>query len=288
MEGWLLFFVLALVIAGAGFVQSSLGFGYAVTALSILPFFVDVRFANIVVSLSVLVPLAVAVWTYRSGLDWRLLAWCLSGALLGMPIGLLVFATLDADWLVRSTGLVILLIVLDSFRLREETLPRPISRLWTVAAGVASGMLVGSVGMGGPPVAAYAARQAWSAARFKAFLISFLLILAGLRACSLAATGWIDGRVLSYSLGVVPFGLAGGYLGTLASRRIDGLRIRRTAMVLLLFLSAGMILRGHPHSMPSADPPGNGSKRRTVFETAEKYRTCDLGYIRHTPDAISQ
>jgi len=281
MEGWLLFLVLALVIAGAGFVQSSLGFGYAVVALSILPFFVDVRFANLVVSLSVLVPLAAAVWTYRTGLDWRLLAWCLSGALLGLPIGLLVFVTLDADWLVRGTGLVILLIVLDSFRQQGEPSPRPISPLWTVAAGAASGMLVGAVGMGGPPVVAYAARQAWSAVRFKAFLISFLLILAGLRACSLAATGWIDGRVLWYSLAVVPFGLAGGHLGTLASRRIDGLRIRRTAMVLLLFLSAGMILRGHPRSMASADSSGNGGQHGAVSEATPGHPTRNLGYTWH-------
>ena len=277
MEGCLLLIVLALVVAGAGFVQSSMGFGYAVTALAILPFFVDVRFANIIVSLSILVPLAAAVWTYRSGLDCRLLALCLSGALLGLPLGFLVFITVDADWLVRGTGLVILLIVLDSFRVRGEPSPRPTSRLWLVVAGAASGMLVGSVGMGGPPVAAYAARQAWSAVRFKAFLISFSLMLAVLRACSLAATGWIDSRVLLYSLAVVPFGLAGNYLGALASRNIDGLRIRRTAMVLLLFLAAGMLIHGHPRNMPAANLSDNRGPRGEISETAER----GFGYTWH-------
>ena len=74
MEGWSLLILLAVVIVGSGFVQSSMGFGYAVVALAILPFFVDVRLANIVVSLSILVPLTSAVWTYRRGLDWRVLS----------------------------------------------------------------------------------------------------------------------------------------------------------------------------------------------------------------------
>ena len=135
--------------------------------------------------------------------------------------------------------------------------------------------------MGGPPVVVYAARQAWPAMRFKAFLIGFLLILAALRACSLAATGWIDGRALVYSLAVVPFGLAGGHLGTLASRRIDGLRIRRTAMALLLFLSAGMILRGHPRNMSSADSSGNGGQRAAVSEATQGHKARNFGYTWH-------
>ena len=251
MEGWFLLVVLALVIAGSGFVQSSMGFGYAIVALGILPFFVDVRLANIVVSLSVLVPLTFAMWTYRHGLDWRVLRWCLSGAALGLPVGFFVFTTFDADWLVRSTGFMVFLIAVDSLFMRRDVSAQAASPLWGVTAGVAGGILAGSLGMGGPPIAAYAARQHWSAAQFKAFLASFFLIIAVLRALGLVATGWVDQTVVFYSVAAVPFGLAGGYLGVLASRNIDVRHVRRTAMVVLLFLSVGMIFRGRPHERPA-------------------------------------
>ncbi len=251
MEGWY-FLAVAIVIAGSAFIQSSIGFGYAVVALAVLPFFVEVRQANIVVSLSILVPLTSALWMYRRGLDWRMMFWCLGGAVFGLPVGFYVFSAFEEDWLIRGTGLVIFLVAVDGFRTRRDRPDKATSPVWSVAAGAASGLLAGSVGVGGPPVAAYAARQDWSATRFKAFVISFSLMLSLLKAFGLFAGGWINQTILLYSVAVVPFGLAGGYLGAVVSRNIDGRLVRRLAMVMLLILSVGMIIRGQPQRSPSA------------------------------------
>ena len=101
--------------------------------------------------------------------------------------------------------------------------------------------------MGGPPVAAFAARQtSWTAVQFKGFLLSFLFVNALLRLVGLAVTGWIDTRTLGYAGIVIPFALLGNYLGAFCSRNIDAGRLRRVAMGILIFLAAGMIIRGRP------------------------------------------
>ncbi len=264
-ENWPLFFLIALAITGSGFVQSSLGFGYAIVALGILPYFFDIRQANVIVSLTILVPLVFSTWAYRRGLEWPTLLWCLGGAAIGLPMGLFVFSTIDSRWLVRGTGFAILLLALDGLFLssRNSSGKAP-SFLWTTFAGAASGLLAGAVGVGGPPVVAYASRHPWSPNQIKAFLLSFSLMLSLLRVFGLAMTGWIDEKGIFYSAIALPFGLIGGYLGTRFSRKIDALQFRRITMAVLLLLSIGML---------TGNPPRNDSQKgkNAIFSSASTH-----------------
>ncbi len=257
MDNWTLFITIAVVITAAGFVQSAMGFGYAIVALAILPLVIDIRMANIVVSLSVILPLGAAVWAYRHEIDWPTIAWCLTGSVVGLAFGLIVFSTIDATWLMRATGGVIFLLALDGLRTRRDTeTQRQFSHGWSAVAGAAGGVLSGSIGMGGPPIVAFAARQTWSPVRVKAFLTSVALILSVLKGVGLAATGWVDQAVLFYSGASIPFGLAGSHLGVVASRNMNPQLFRKITMLVLLLLSIGMIVRGQPNG-PGIDKAQN-------------------------------
>ena len=244
---WILF---ALIITGSGFVQSSMGFGYAVVALALLPYFIDVRTANLIVSISGLVPLAFGLWAYRLGLDWRGLGHCLAGAAIGLPIGLLVFVYVEADWLMQGTGIVILLTALhDLFTWSRRHAATSISQAWSTVAGTVSGFLAGAVGIGGPPIAAYAVRQSWSPEQSKAFVISFMMTLSLLKAFSLVAAGLIGNKVWMLAAVAVPFGYVGSRLGIVASRKINVDCFRRRTLVMLVLVSFGMIVRGNPSEL---------------------------------------
>ncbi len=254
MDGWVFIWVLfALIITGSGFVQSAMGFGFGIVALAFLPYFMDVRMANIVISLSVLAPLAAGTWTYRSMLDWRMLLYCMAGATAGLPIGLAVFVYVDASWLVRGTGAAILLMAVHGLVMGKGQVISTASGRWSAIAGAASGFLAGAVGIGGPPIVAYAVRQPWSPSQFKAFVISFLLTLALLKNVSLAVAGLINSRILLLAAIAVPFGYLGSQLGISASRKINSDHFRRMTLVLLAFASFGMIVCGSPsHQLSSA------------------------------------
>jgi len=251
MDGWILIgLMVALVITGSGFVQGAMGFGYAIVALAVLPFYLDVRLANLVVSLSAVAPLVLAMWSYRQGLDWPMLAACLLGAMVGLPLGLVVFTSVDAHWLLRATGLAILFFSIQGLRTQRQEAARRSTPWGSALAGAASGFLSGSVGIDGPPVAVYAAGQPWPPERFKAFVLGFSLVLVLLKTIGLAATGWLGSEVLWLSAVAAPFGFLGTWLGVRASRNINTVRFRQIAMAMLVLVSLDMILREKP-SLPA-------------------------------------
>lgn len=240
--------LVAAVILLSAFVQCSLGFGYAVIALSIFSYFLDFKAANGIVAVSVIPPLVNSVWTYRGELKTRTLFMCILAAAIGLPVGLTAFTLVEEAWLIRITGLLIFLLALEGLFANPaaDTVGNP-SWVWTSIAGAASGILAGAVGMGGPPVATYASRQSWSPRQIKVFLLAYSLLLSVLRVAGLTVTGWIDGTVLFYSLIATPFAMLGARVGMRASHNIDPVWFRRLTMSALLLLSAGMMLR------PSSD-----------------------------------
>ncbi len=243
----LILLLIPLVILIAATVQGTIGFGYAIVSLSIFSYFLDFREANVIVALSVLAPLVSAVWAYWGELKISTLLTCLAGALLGLPFGLYVFSVVNEAWLIRGTGVLIFILSAEglwSMRAPIETQhDGETSWLWTVVAGIASGLLTGAVGMGGPPVAAYASRQSWSPRQIKVFLLAFTFLSATLRACGLAAAGWINISVLTYALLAIPFALLGIFVGLKVSHNIDARLFRGLTMGALLLLSLGMIFR---------------------------------------------
>ena len=81
--------------------------------------------ANIVISLSILAPLAFGTWTYRNMLDRRMLLFCMAGAAVGLPIGLAVFVYVDVTWLMQGTGAAILLMAVDLPPVTVPVVSRP-------------------------------------------------------------------------------------------------------------------------------------------------------------------
>ena len=260
--GWLA--AVGVAVATAGFVQSAIGFGFAGIALAILSFFVEMHLANLIVSLSALLPLALSLVHYRSMVEWPDLGAALLGAGLAMGPGVLIFRWAPADLLVRGTGVVILLIALDGLRRQptESLEGQPARRGISFLVGVASGMLSGSVGIGGPPIAAYVVRQPWSARRMKGFLVGFLFLVAIIKASALTVAGLMTWSIAGVAALVAPMACAGTVLGVRVSRRWPQARFRRIALCLLAAISIGMIVRGSQVAPSSKHPPGIRSDSR--------------------------
>jgi hypothetical protein len=237
----------AMAIAGSGFVQGITGFGYAVVALALLPYLFDVRLANLVVSFSILLPLVYAVVRHRGDIHADTLTGALAGAVLGLPLGLWAFLYVDARWLQRATGFLILIVALDGLRRHSAcVVPNAKSRWQSLTAGAVSGFLCGSIGVVGPPTAMYAARQPWSPEQFKAFIAAFSLIVTLAKIVGLITTGILDQRVFVLSAIALPFACAGAWMGSVAAPRISVLRFRQLTFAMLTLSSVGMILLWRP------------------------------------------
>lgn len=234
------------ILCVAGVVQGLLGFGYALVSLALLPWlFADVRPANLVVSFATLAPLATLAWSLRDELDWRAVRDSLTGATVGLPIGLVAFVYWEPELLARATGLVLLGVALDELRGRP-IIPHALG--WSapigIGVGAASGFLAGSVGMPGPPLVAYAGKQKWEPRRFKAFTTAFFTIVAFAKAGAVLAGGLVDDVVLWLALVGMPCTWIGQRLGVWLFRRVSPKLFRQLVFAVLTLLALFLIFPG--------------------------------------------
>lgn len=241
------FVYIGIIALAAGFVHSAIGFGFGIVAVTLLPLFVEVRQAHVVISTASFPVLMMAAWAYRDGADWAALWRALVGAAIFMPLGLLAFEWVSPDWLIRGTGIAILTMVAVSFNNRRKALLNQEKRSGggsSFLAGALGGFLAGAVTIAGPPVAAYALSQPWDQARFKAFLNQFLLAVSFYKVAGLAARGFIDQETMIQSAALAPMAIIGIQLGALVSRRLSTRRFQYIVAIALVAVAMYFVVTG--------------------------------------------
>lgn len=243
-ELWFLLGAIAAIAMLAGFVHSAVGFGFGIVAIPLLIFVIDARSAHVIISVSSVPMLSMAAWAYREGFEWASIKQAALGAAIFLPPGLLLFEIASLDWLVRGTGLAILIVVL--LNLRKQTSKREVDapKASCFLAGAASGFLGGAVSIAGPPIAAFALKQDWSQARFKAFITQCLLIISIYKAGLLVFRGYVDRGVLAQIVVAALLSIAGVQIGLIVSRRIPTVLFRRLVAIALIVVSSLMIWQG--------------------------------------------
>lgn len=234
-----------LIALVAGIIHSGIGFGFGIVAIGLLPWVIDTRSSHVLVSTASLPVLIGAVWQYRHAFDRRELAESLFGAVIGMPVGLMAFEAMPMDWLVRGTGLAILLMLGLSVRNQRMKDPPPTRPGACFVAGLMSGVLAGSVSIAGPPIAAFALRQRWQQDRFKAFVNQFLLAVSVYKISGLAYRGFIDESILRQAIWLAPAALVGIVVGARLSQQLSNHTFRICVGSVLVAMATYFLLAGN-------------------------------------------
>ncbi len=242
-ELWLIV-LMALVMLVAGGIQGALGFGYAIAALTTLPWLLSPHEVHIIISLSSIPVMILAAWSYRQHAHWREMVPALGGSLLAMPIGIWTFSLVSSDTLIRGTGLAILLVMLLELRSRPAVVSPARGIVSPLLAGLLSGYLTGAVSIGGPPIVAYALRQGWPPGRARAFMTGCLLLISVMKCLGLVAADFVTPRLLGLSVGVTPAAILGVWWGTRWGRSLSAVHYRRLVASLLILISTWWLIRG--------------------------------------------
>jgi hypothetical protein len=232
--------IVAIVLAAA-FLQGLTGFGFGLIALPLLGFLLDIK-----TSVPLMVLLAVVISLYlsvrlRKSINLKCAFTLMAASLAGIPLGVYALKQIPTRGLSICVGVIMVAFTSYQFLARPE--PRSFGRRLTVLAGFCSGLLGGSLGVGGPPVIVYTALQPWTKDQAKATLACFFALSGLAVIATQAASGMITGSVLHLYALSLPALLSGIFLGTRAYERLSDHGYRRLALVLVFVLGCMMLYR---------------------------------------------
>ncbi len=217
--------------------QSLTGFGFALVLVPLLSLVWDPRSVVVVstilnglLSISITFQLRRHIVPSRVGL-------LLAGAVVGLPLGLVVLATLDPALLRVLIGILVVMFGLLIYFGAVSPLK---ARGWPlIATGLLSGILQSSTSMGGPPAVIYLMSQRYNKLAVRSTLLGFFGPLCLLAVVGFALAGMIRRDTLLVSVAMVPATLLGIYVGNAAFRRVSSEMFR--AVVAMLIVVAGVL-----------------------------------------------
>lgn len=221
---------MGVAIVVAAFVRGYSGFGYSAIVIAASGLVTNpLNFVAVVVLLEA--SMSLQAWKGAGpDIDWRRVWFLLSGAALGLPLGLWALTAISEDAakaVISGYVLVMCGVLLAGGRFAGEMRGKS-----NLAAGLVSG-LANAPGMGGLPVAAFFAAQPMAPAVFRATLIAYFPLLDIYSAPLYFWAGLVSQDTLWAALWALPLTVLGNWLGGRHFFGTDPQDFRRFAILLL-------------------------------------------------------
>jgi uncharacterized membrane protein YfcA len=248
------FVACALIMAAAQFIYATVGFGAGMFSMAmfalILPDLTDA--VTVLLFLTFVTELGVLLRAWRHARA-RLLLGLVPTMALGLWLGTEVLVAGNAATLKRLLGVVVGLagvwFLYSERRTAAATstpsMHSPLRRTVTsVSAGLASGLLGGLYGTGGPPVIICLKGHGLDKSAFRATLLWYFMLMSLLRAAAYGHAGVLTLDRLLAAAWLLPGSLIGVALGMTVHQRLSERVFARTVSVLLITLGAGLLTLG--------------------------------------------
>jgi hypothetical protein len=169
-------------------------------------------------------------------IHWRALIWLTVGCLVGTPVGVYALAHVaPAPMTLALAVSVLIAAILLARGYALKSLPGPAV---TFATGTSSGLLNGSLGIGGPPVILFFFSSPAGAAAGRASMIAFFLITDIMGLAWQSWSGLINMTTLWRALIFLPALTGGIWIGNRGFMTADPADFRRWVLRLLMLLAA--------------------------------------------------
>jgi len=236
-----MFAIAAAVVFGSYVVFGISAFGAALFTVPILSHFLPLEFVlPMSVLLDVSAALALGVRFSREA-DKSELAWMVPFSLAGAIAGVTLLVALPQAATIAGIGL--LLVAYSLYSLTQGEAVRFVSQAWAPVAGFIGGAFGTLFGVGAPPYAIYLTHRMRDKLSLRATLSNMVIFSVSIRALVFTVGGlMLADRVIGFAM-LVPFCLAGLWLGNRLQARISRGGLLRVVSILLLLIGVSLLAR---------------------------------------------
>ncbi len=235
------FLIAAAAVTGAYVIFGISAFGAALFTIPVLSHFFPLEFVlPLVVLLDVSAALALGARFSRAA-DKAELKWLAPFSLVGAVLGVTLLMTLPRDATIIALG--IFLVSYGVYALNQGEPRHMLSRRWAPVAGFTGGTMGTLFGVGAPPYAIYLTRRLADKDALRATLSNIVLLSVTIRALVFTASGlMLADRLIGFAL-LVPFALAGLWVGNRIHGSISRQALLRVVSTLLLVNGLSLLAR---------------------------------------------
>lgn len=233
----LVFLVATLIVAVASALQSSVGFGFALMSAPILAFIEPELVPGPIILAVTLLLVLTAVREHQS-MDFTGIGWVLLGRIPGTILAIVALDAMSERGLTIGLGVLVLLAVFISLLRANFARTPPL----LMVAGLVSGLMGTSSGLGGPAVAVLYQNEPGD--RVRSTLAAYFLIGAVMSLTALGYAGRLGREQATLAVGLLP----GIVIGFLSSKRtsawLDRGRTRTAVLAVAAVAGGASIVRG--------------------------------------------
>lgn len=230
---------------GAGFVNGTISFGFALLAVNVLALILGAKDGIIVLSLLTPAVSGFQVWHHRANrATAQRLRTLIGAALVGTAVGAQILVFLPGHLLSLALGLLTVFDVFVELRGRRPPLESRTERRLAPVVGFVGGVSNGALGASGPVFGSYLVAIGLRGGEFALGISTVFFAMSIIRNVVLAGLGqYTTGMVVVALILLVP-SFAGQHVGFWLRGRLPAPTVERAVLVLLLVASLNLLFRG--------------------------------------------
>ena len=228
------FLLCSLIILASSMLQGLTGFGFSILSLPLITLLISPKTAVPILVLYSIIINIVVFFSARKAFELKRIWILMIFGIIGVPIGTHFLITFNDNLIKLCIGIFITvfgLLLLLGFRRKIKH-----EKVSMIPIGFVSGILSGSVSIGGPPVILFLSNQGVNKQVFRANLAVYFFILNIFTIPVYIYTGLISEQVLNYSIKFFPALVIGVVAGNVFSKKIKEEHFRKVVLVLLVLM----------------------------------------------------
>ena len=231
-----------MVIFMAAMTQGATSFGFSLIAVPLLGLMFPLQVAVPVLMIYSLILNSVILYNIREHVRLKKIIVLVIFGMVGTPFGVYLLKVLEENTLKLLVGIIIVLVAGVNFsgyhfKVKNE-------RAAFIPVGFASGLLNGSVSLGGPPIVLFLNNQKVKKQIFRGNLTLYFWIINLFSIPTYFFSGLITREVLSYSVYLFPGLIFGTLIGISIGNRVEEQLFKRISMSLIMGMGVLSILSG--------------------------------------------